>query len=60
MQVATEAVGNMTLRSVGTMAGLAPTLVSPSETLPEIEMIRDMDADVSSTITDGHILDVPF
>jgi hypothetical protein len=41
-------------------SGLAPTLVSPSETSPEIEMIRDMDADVSSTITDGHILDVPF
>lgn len=40
---------------------LAPTIqAGPSGFSPEIEMVRDMDADVSNTITDGHIFDIPF
>lgn len=39
---------------------LAPTIIAPSGISPAVEMEMDMDADVSNTITDGHILDVPF
>lgn len=39
---------------------LAPTVVAPSGVTPEMLMVQDIDADVSSTISDGHILDWKF